>query len=171
MMPSASGSLDSGGIDVEAVDSIDGSRLQSGASVGVRSENGRRPGYHRRVRVAALTAKVEELEAEVDALERAVESEERPRQQVIDSYEAIVAARSEAGRTPDAEDAVSAEGTAAAEAAASAETASPAGAAASAETSSPAEAAASAETAGWRPLDAVASGLERLAARLRRSNE
>ena len=79
MMPSASGSLDSGGIDVETVDSIDGPRLQSGASVSVRSESDRPPSYHRRVRVAALTAKVEELEAEVDALERAVESEERRR--------------------------------------------------------------------------------------------
>jgi len=141
MMPSASGSLDSGGIDVETVDSIDGPRLQSGASVSVRSESDRRLGYHRRVRVAALTAKVEELEAEVDALERAVESEERRRQQVIDSYEAIVAARSETDRASDAEGAAVA------------------------------ETAASAETAGWRPLDAVASGLERLAARLRRSNE
>ena len=155
MMPSASGSLDSGGIDVETVDSIDGPRLRSGASVSVSSESDRRPGYHRRVRVAALTAKVEELEAEVDALERAVESEERRRQQVIDSYEAIVAARSEADRAPSAET----------DRAPSAE------AAASAETATAAETAASAETAGWRPLDAVASGLERVAAWLRRSNE
>ena len=140
MMPSGSGSLDAGGIDVEAVDSIDGPRLQSGGSVSVRSESDRPPDYHRRVRVAALTSKVQDLEAEVDALERAVESEERRRQQVIDSYEAVVAARPETDRAPDAESAA------------------------------PAETATAAETAEWRPLDAVASGLERLAARLRRSN-
>lgn len=156
-MPSTSGCHEThDGIDVEAVDSVDGPWLRSSASAGARSKGDRRPVNHQRVRVAALTAEVElldaerelldeqvgaltaeveELEAEVEALERAVESTERQRQQVIDNYEAIVAARSETDGAPDA------------------------------------ESAASAETARWRPLAAIASNLERLAARLRRSNE
>ncbi|WP_092920826.1 hypothetical protein [Halorubrum sodomense] len=130
MMPSASGSLDSGSLDVEAVDSIDGPRLRPTASAGARSNAGGRPG-DRRVRddalaaerdlsaaerdlsaaerdlppdrdlpaerVRALTDEVAALEAEVEALERVVESKERQRQQVIDNYESIVAAR----RAPD----------------------------------------------------------------------
>ena len=162
------------GIDVEAVDSLDGPRPRSTASdspsvagpdrsvpvvlpagVGHR-DGGRRPGYHHRVRVAALaaerellaaerdllddrvdalTAEVASLEAEVDALERAVESKERRRQQVITDYERVVTAKS-----------------------------------ASTPSSSEADATASSRT-GWRPLDAITSGIERAAAWLRRSDD
>ncbi|EMA61838.1 hypothetical protein [Halorubrum kocurii] len=124
-----------GGNDVEAVDSIDCPWLRSTASAETRAGRNRLPGYHHRVRVAVLAAEVEALEAEVEALEQIVESKEQERQQMIDNYEAIVAARSEAEPDPDAE--------------------------------SPA----ADETAGWRPLGAVASALERVAARLRRPNE
>lgn len=56
MMPSASGSLDSGSIDVEAVDSIDGSQLRPTASAGARLDAGGRLGGDRRVRDDALAA-------------------------------------------------------------------------------------------------------------------
>ncbi|MGM0447321.1 MAG: hypothetical protein ACQERM_03590 [Methanobacteriota archaeon] len=111
MMPSTSGSLDSGSIDVEAVDSIDGPQLRSTASAGARSNADGRPGGDQCVRddaraadrdlpaerVRALADEVAALEAEVEALEAKVESKERQRQQVIDNYESIVAAR----RSPD----------------------------------------------------------------------
>jgi len=102
MMPSASGSLDSGSIDVEAVDSIDGPRLRPTASAGDGSNADGRRDADRRVdalraerdllaeRVRRLTDEVAALEAEVEALEAAVESKERQRQQVIDNYESIV---------------------------------------------------------------------------------
>lgn len=123
------------GIDVEAVDSIDGPWLRSTAAASAQSKGGRLSGYHPRVRVAALTAEVEALEAEVEALEQIVETKEQQRQQVIDNYETIVAARSEADSEPAT------------------------------------ESAASGEAERWRPLSAVASGLERAAAWLRRANE
>lgn len=149
-MPSTSGASEtSGGTDVEGFDPEDGRQPRASASAGARSESDPRPGYHHRVRIAALaaerealdeqvealTAEMEALEAEVEALERAVESEERQRQQVIDSYETIVADRSEPGRSPDT------------------------------------ESAASAEPAGRRPLAAVASRVRRAVSWLRRSNE
>ena len=112
-MPSPPGTADAlDGIAVEAVDSVDGPRDRSTASdspspagagrpvrvtlpAGVGHRDGdRRPGYHHRVRVAALAAEVASLEAEVDALERAVESKERRRQQVIADYERVVTAKS-----------------------------------------------------------------------------
>ena len=156
MMPSASGSLDSGSIDVEAVDSIDGPQLRPTASAGARSDAGARHGGDRRIRddalaaegdllaverdllnerVRALTEEVEALEAEVEALEAEVESKERQRQQVIDNYESIVAAR----RAPDR----------------SSETA----------------AAASAPSDGRGPLAAVATAVRRVAAWLRPGRE
>ncbi|EMA71406.1 hypothetical protein C462_07582 [Halorubrum distributum JCM 13916] len=55
-MPSASGSLDSGSIDVEAVDSIGGSQLRPTASAGARSDAGGRLGGDRRVRDDVLAA-------------------------------------------------------------------------------------------------------------------
>lgn len=97
------------GIDVEAVDSVDGPWLRSTAAAGARLNGGRLRGYHPRVRVAALTAEVEALEAEVDALEQIVEAKEEQRQQVIDNYETIVAARSEADSEPATESAASGE--------------------------------------------------------------
>ena len=131
MMPSPSGSLDSGSVDVEAVDSIDGPQLRSTASADARSNADGRPGGARCVRddaraadrdlsaaedgpsaverdlppdrgspaerVRALSDEVAALEAKVEALEAKVESKERQRQQVIDNYESIVAAR----RSPD----------------------------------------------------------------------
>ena len=146
-MPSQPDSLDApGGTDAETMDSTDGPRRRSTAlagsrasdparTVGVGRDHDRRPGYHDRVRVAALAAEVERLEAERDrlagrvaALERAVESEAQRRQQVIDNYERIVADRSE----PDA-------------------------------TTGPTRTA----STGLRPLAAVASGIERVAAWLR----
>ncbi|WP_144924232.1 hypothetical protein [Halorubrum salsamenti] len=135
-MSSTSGSHETlDGTDVEAVDSIDGPRLRATWSAGARPKSDRRAGYHDRVRVAALAAEVEALEAEVEALERIVESKEQQRQQMIDNYEAIVAARSETDDAPDP------------------------------------DTTASNETTGWRPLAAVASGIKRAVARLRRSKE
>lgn len=168
-MPSRPGTADTlDGIDVEAVNSVDGPRPRSTASDGpVLAGSGRpvrvrlppgvghRPGYHHRVRVAALAAErdllaaerdllddrvdalaaeVASLEAEVDALERAVESKERRRQQVIADYERVVAARSASTPAP-----------------------SETGPTASSRT-------------GWRPFDAVVSRIERAAAWLRGSN-
>ena len=174
-MPSQSGASETlSGIDVEAVDSVDEPRRGSTAvdrpstasarrivgvvlpaGVGYR-DGDRRPGYHHRVRAAALaaererlatereqlddrvdalTAEVASLEAEVDALERAVESEERRRKQVITDYERLVSAKSES--TP---------------------------------SSTEADSTASSRT-GWWPLDAVASRLKRTAAWLRRADE
>lgn len=122
MMPSASGSLDPGEIDVEAVDSIDGPRLRPTASADDRPNADGRPAADRRVRddgsatqrdpvaaererlaerVQSLTAEVAALEAEVEALERTVESKERQRQQVIDNYESIVAARQSPDGSPE----------------------------------------------------------------------
>jgi hypothetical protein len=156
MMPSASGSLDSGSIDVEAVDSIDGPQLRPTASAGARSDAGARHGGDRRIRddalaaegdllaverdllnerVRALTEEVAALEAEVGALEAEVESKERQRQQVIDNYESIVAAR----RAPDR--------------------------------SSETDAAASAPSDGRGPLAAVATAVRRVAAWLRPGRE
>ncbi|WP_297888954.1 hypothetical protein [uncultured Halorubrum sp.] len=145
MTPPASGSLDPGGIDVEAVDSIDGPRLRPTASASDRPSPGGRPEAARgdadvyatdvdpsAERVRALEAEVAALEAEVAALEAEVESKERQRQQVIDTYESIV----EADRVTDP-----------------------------APESTPDD---SAETAGWQPLAAVASRVRRVAARLRR---
>ncbi|WP_096393948.1 hypothetical protein [Halorubrum trapanicum] len=111
MMPSAPGSPDPGSIDVEAVDSIDGPRLRSTASADDSPSTADRPAADRRVRgdaseterdlpedrVERLADEVAALEAEVAALEAEVESKERQRQQVIDNYESIVAAR----RAPD----------------------------------------------------------------------
>ncbi|GAA0546914.1 hypothetical protein GCM10008994_22230 [Halorubrum ejinorense] len=163
--PRTAGTLD--GIDVEAVDSVDGPRPPSTASdspppagagrpvsvalsAGVgRRDAGRRPGYHHRVRVAALAAErdllddrvdalaaeVASLEAEVEALERAVESKERRRKQVITDYERVVTAKS-----------------------------------ASTPASSESDAAASSRT-GWDPVDAVVSRVERAVAWLRRSGD
>ncbi|WP_424014230.1 hypothetical protein ACOZ35_14545 [Halorubrum xinjiangense] len=135
MMPSASGSLDSGSIDVEAVDSIDGSQLRPTASAGARSDAGGRLGGDRRVRddalaadrdlsavdpdlpsdrdlpaerVRALTEEVAALEAEVEALEAEVEWKERQRQQVIDNYESIVAAQRDPDRSSETSAAASA---------------------------------------------------------------
>jgi len=147
-MPSTSGSSEtSGGTDVETADSEDGPRLRVTASAGSASD--RRPGYHHRVRVAALAAErealdeqvdelraeMEALEAEVEALERTVESKDRQRQQMIDNYETIVANRSEPDRESESESATGAEST------------------------------------GRGPLAAVASRIERVIARLRRSGE
>jgi predicted RNase H-like nuclease (RuvC/YqgF family) len=156
-MPSTSDSLETpDGIDVEAVDSVDGPRLRSIASASARPNDGPRPGYHHRVRVAALAAEVElleaererldeqvdalaaeveELESEVETLEQTVESEEQQRQQVINSYETIVRERSEAHRRREA------------------------------------DSTASAETENEGPLDAVASRLKRVVGLVRRSNE
>ncbi|EMA61354.1 hypothetical protein [Halorubrum lipolyticum] len=103
-MSSTTGSHDTlDGTDGGAVDSVDGPWLRSTASAGTRPKSERYPGCHHRVRVAALTAEVEALEAEVEALEQIVESKERQRQQLIDNYETIVAARSEADDAADAE--------------------------------------------------------------------
>ncbi|ELZ58967.1 hypothetical protein C467_04595 [Halorubrum hochstenium ATCC 700873] len=139
-----------GGTDAEAADSADGPRRRSASPIapaGSRASDpartvgvgrDRRPGYHDRVRVAALAAEVERLEAERDrladrvaALERAVESEAQRRQQVIDNYERVVAARSESDPASDAP-----------------------------------------RTASTRPcpLAAVAAGMERVAAWLRRAD-
>ncbi|ELZ37055.1 hypothetical protein [Halorubrum tebenquichense] len=141
-----------GGTDAEAADSADGPRRRSASAiasagsrasdpartVGLGRDRDRRPGYHDRVRVAALAAEVERLEAERDrladrvaALERAVESEAQRRQQVIDNYERVVAARSESDAASDAS-----------------------------------------RTASTRPrpLAAVAAGMERVAAWLRRAD-
>jgi predicted RNase H-like nuclease (RuvC/YqgF family) len=119
MMPSASGSLDPGGIDVEAVDSIDGPPPRPTASADDRSNADDRPAPDRRVRddapaaerdlpedrVERLADEVAALEAEVAALEAEIESKERQRQQVIDNYESIVAAQRTSDRssesTPD----------------------------------------------------------------------
>ncbi|VTT87222.1 hypothetical protein DM2_3260 [Halorubrum sp. DM2] len=148
-MPSEPDTPDApGGTDVETADSADESRRRSTASVGSqvsdsgqtvgvgRLDDDRRPGYHDRVRVAALAAEVERLEAERDrladrvtALERAVESEAQRRQQVIDNYERVVADRSEPDAASDANGAAS-----------------------------------------TGPLAAVASGIERVAAWLRRAD-
>jgi hypothetical protein len=146
MMPSTSGSLDPSGIDVEAVDSIDGPRLRPTASADDRSNDEGRAAADRRVRDDALAAdrdlreervrrladEVAALEAEVAALEAEVESKERQRQQVIDTYESIVAAQ----RTPDR--------------------------------SSESTPDASTEADRWRPLAAFASRVGRVAAWLRR---
>ena len=108
MMPSTSGSLDPGGIDVEAVDSIDGPPPRPTASADDRSNADDRPAADRRVRddapaadrdlpeerVRRLADEVAALEAEVAALEAEIESKERQRQQVIDTYESIVRERS-----------------------------------------------------------------------------
>jgi predicted RNase H-like nuclease (RuvC/YqgF family) len=108
MMPSASGSLDPGSIDVEAVDSIDGPPPRPTASADDRSNADDRPAADRRVRdhapaadrdipenrVERLADEVAALEAEVAALEAEIESKERQRQQVIDNYESIVRKRS-----------------------------------------------------------------------------
>lgn len=146
-MPSTSGpSETSGGTDVETTGAEDGPRLRVTASMG--SASGRRPVYHHRVRVAALTAErealdeqvdalraeMEALEAEVEALERTVESKERQRQQVIDNYETIVENRTEADCEPESEPGA-------------------------------------AESTERGPLAAVASRIERVMARLRRSDE
>ncbi|TKX44727.1 MULTISPECIES: hypothetical protein [unclassified Halorubrum] len=110
MMPSASGSLDPGGIDVEAVDSIDGPPPRPAASADDRSTDDERPVPDRpgrdgaraaerdppADRVERLADEVAALEAEVAALEAEIASKERQRQQVIDTYESIVAAQ----RTP-----------------------------------------------------------------------
>ena len=138
MTPPASGSLDPGGIDVEAVDSIDGPRLRPTASASDRPSPGGRPEAARgdadvyATDVDPSAERVRALEAEVAALEAEVESKERQRQQVIDTYESIV----EADRVTDP-----------------------------APESTPDD---SAETAGWQPLAAVASRVRRVAARLRR---
>ena len=172
-MPSRPGTADTlDGIAVEAVDSVDGPRARSTASdspspagtsrpvrvtlpPGVGHRDGdRRPGYHHRVRVAALaaerellaaerdllddrvdalTAEVASLEAEVDALERAVESKERRRQQVIADYERVVSAKSASPPSPSESDSTASSRT------------------------------------GWAPVDAVVSRVERAAAWLRRS--
>ncbi|MFW6000011.1 MAG: hypothetical protein ACOCPY_01005 [Halorubrum sp.] len=100
------------------MDSIDGPQLRPTASAGDGSNAGARPRGDGRVRedpltaerdlpvverdllderVRALTDEVEALEAEVEALEATVEAKERQRQQMIDNYESIVAAR----RAPD----------------------------------------------------------------------
>ena len=149
MMPSASGSLDPGSIDVEAVDSIDGPPPRSTASADDRSNADDRPAADRRVRddvpaaerdlpeerVRLLADEVASLEAEVAALEAEVESKERQRQQVIDNYESIVAAQRTSDRssepTPDA----------------------------------------SASTGRWRPFAALASRVGRVAAWLRERRE
>ncbi|QKG92216.1 hypothetical protein HPS36_04930 [Halorubrum salinarum] len=110
MMPSASGTLDPDGTDGEAVDSIDGPRLRPVASADDRSTGDGRPVPDRRGRdearaaerdlpadrVERLADEVAALEAEVEALEAELASKERERQQVIDTYESIVAAQ----RTP-----------------------------------------------------------------------
>ncbi|RLM71541.1 hypothetical protein DVK05_00470 [Halorubrum sp. Atlit-8R] len=113
MMPSASGSLDPGGTDGEAVDSIDGPRLRPAASADDRSTDDERPVPDRpgrdgaraaecdppADRVERLADEVAALEAEVAALEAEIESKERQRQQVIDTYESIVAAQRTSGRS------------------------------------------------------------------------
>ena len=163
MMPSASGSLDPGSIDVEAVDSIDGPRLRPTLSAGVRPTPHDRPGPDHRVRINALAAErdliaaererldervqslaaeVSALEAEIEALEAEIEAEERQRQQVIDNYESIVRGRSDGDPDSSTGDATD---------------------------SSERDATDSSQT-GWTPLGPVASRVKRAAGWLRSSN-
>ena len=94
-MPSTSGSSEtSGGTDVETADSEDGPRLRVTASVDSASD--RPPGYHHRVRVAALAAEREALDEQVDELRAEMEALEAE----VEALERTVASRT--GRSPTA---------------------------------------------------------------------
>lgn len=147
-MPSTSGSSEtSGGTDAEVADAEDGPGLRSAASEGPGSD--RCPPYHHRVRVAALAAergaldeRVNALTAEMEALEAEVEAlEAEVESKERQRQQVIDSYETIVEDRPEADRA------------------------------SESESAASTESSGWRPLAAVASGIERAVARLRRSDE